>query len=171
MKHLCLKLLRNWLPLKCLPTWIPITSSLPVNLVSVRATQLSPSSSTFFQTFMVPWTRPQLTLLALFDVSAAFDSVENDILLRRLSITFGINELPLAWITSYLSERSASVLFHSSRSRWRPTPFGLPQQSVLGPLLYILFTADIGPLLASCSLASHSYADDVQAYKHCLASR
>src|SRR6218665_3493689 len=60
---------------------------------------------------------------------------------------------------------SASVLFHSSCSRCRPTPFGLPQGSVL----YILFTADIGPLLASCSLASHSYADDVQAYKHCLA--
>src|SRR6218665_379458 len=65
--------------------------------------------------------KTQLTLLA------SFDSVDHDILLRRISITFGINELPLAWITSYLSERSASVLFHSSRSRWRPTPFGLPQ--------------------------------------------
>src|SRR6218665_1042989 len=71
-------------------------------------------------------------------------------------------DLPLIWLTSYLSERSASVTFHSSRSSWRHTPFGLPQRSVLGPLLYILFTADIGPLLASCRLASHSYADDVQ---------
>src|SRR6218665_918333 len=62
------------------------------------------------------------------------------------------------------------VLFCSSRSSWRPTPFGLPQGSVLGPLLHILFTAEIGSLLASCSLLSHSYADDVQAYKHCLAS-
>jgi len=60
--------------------------------------------------------KTQLTLLALFDASAAFDSLDHDLLLRRLSITFGINELPLAWITSYLSERSASVLFHSSRS-------------------------------------------------------
>src|SRR6218665_1069870 len=57
---------------------------------------------------------------------------------------------------------------HSSRSSWRHTPFGLPQGSVL---LYILFTADIDPLLASWSLASHSYADDVQSYKHCSASR
>src|SRR6218665_364547 len=69
-----------------------------------------------------------------------------------------------------VSDRTASVLFCSSRSSWRPTPFGLPQGSVLGPLLYILFTAEMGSLLASCSLLSHSYADDVQAYKHCVAS-
>src|SRR6218665_291029 len=61
-------------------------------------------------------------------------------------------------------------VFCSSRSSWRPIPFGLAQGSVLGPLLYILFTAEIDSLLASCSLLSHSYADDVQAYKHCLAS-
>src|SRR6218665_715055 len=91
--------------------------------------------------------------------------------IKKISLDNYINELPLAWISSYLSERSASVLFHSSHSRWRPTPFGLPLGSVLGPLLYILFTTDNGPLLASCSLASHSYADDVQAYKHCIASQ
>src|SRR6218665_3922443 len=60
--------------------------------------------------------RSEVTLLALFDVSAAFDSVDHDILLKRLSITFGIRDLPLIWLTSYLSERSASVTFHSSRS-------------------------------------------------------
>ena len=114
--------------------------------------------------------RSQLTLLALFDVSAAFDSVDHDILLRRLSLTFGIKALPLEWLTSYLTDRSSSTIFHSTRSPWRPTPFGLPQGSVLGPLLYILFTADIESLLATCSLLSHSYADDIQSYTHCSAS-
>src|SRR6218665_2013190 len=95
---------------------------------------------------------------------------DTDLLLKRLSVSFGISGLPLAWLTSYLSDRTASVLFCSSRSSWRHIPFGLPQGSVLGLLLYILFTAEIGSLLASCSLLSHSYADDVQVYKHCLAS-
>src|SRR5688572_10343101 len=85
--------------------------------------------------------RSQLTLLALYDVRAAFDSVDHDLLLRRLSVTFGITDLPLLWIASYLSDRTAAVIFHSSRSSWRPAPFGLPQGSVFGPLLYILFTA------------------------------
>ena len=66
-------------------------------------------------------------------------------------------------------ERSSSTIFHSSRSSWRPAPFGLSQGSVLGPLLYILFTADVESLLASCSLMSHSYADDIQSYTHCSA--
>ena len=67
-----------------------------------------------------------------------------------------------------LLQRSASVLFHSSRSPWRPTPFDLPIDQCFGLYSTFYFTADIGPLLPSpsCSLASQSYADDVQAYKH-----
>ena len=112
----------------------------------------------------------QVTLLALYDVSAAFDSVDHEILLQRLSTFFGISALPLDWLTSYLTDRTSSTIFCSTRSPWIPVPVGLPQGSVLGPLLYILYTADIGALLASCSLLSHSYADDVQSYAHCSAA-
>src|SRR6218665_1572015 len=49
-------------------------------------------------------------------------------------------------------------------------PYGLPQGSVLGPLLYIIYTSEIGPLLTATSVLGHLYADDIQAYLHCPAS-
>ena len=114
--------------------------------------------------------RGQVTLLALFDVSAAFDSVDHSILLQRLSISFGLAGAPLEWLRSFLSERTNCVVVGASRSRWVPAPFGVPQGSVLGPLLYILYTAGISSLLSTCGLLHQLYADDVQAYVHCLAA-
>src|ERR1700733_3517559 len=111
--------------------------------------------------------RAELTLLSLFDVSAAFDSVDHTILLKRLSLSFGITGSPLSWLTSYLSDRTYTVKLGTYRSSCRLALYGVPQGSVLGPLLYILFTADLGSLFTSLSLSSHSYADDVQCYQHC----
>src|SRR6218665_2680990 len=51
-----------------------------------------------------------------------------------------------------------------------PCPYGLPQGSVLGPFLYIIYTSEIGPLLTATSVLGHLYADDIQAYLHCPAS-
>src|SRR6218665_3769127 len=112
----------------------------------------------------------QLTLLALFDVSAAFDTVDHEILLKRLEISFGLSGNFLSWVGSFLSERSLCVVQGPSRSAWVPAPYGLPQGSVLGPLLYIIYTSEIGPLLSATSVLGHLYADDIQAYLHCPAS-
>src|SRR6218665_1040982 len=97
----------------------------------------------------------QLTLLALFDVSAAFDTVDHEILLKRLDISFGLSGNFLSWVGSFLSERSLCVVHLPSRSAWVPAPYGLPQGSVLGPLLYIIYTSEIGPLLAATSVLGH----------------
>src|SRR6218665_1157051 len=69
--------------------------------------------------------RSRLTLLALFDVSAAFDTVDHEILLKRLQLSFGLSGNFIAWLASFLSERSLCVGHGSSRSQWVPAPHGL----------------------------------------------
>src|SRR6218665_640708 len=76
----------------------------------------------------------------------------------------------LSWLTSFLSERSMCVVHGLSRSPWVPAPYGLPQGSVLGPLLCKIYTSDIASLLASQAILGQLYADDVRAYQHCPAS-
>jgi len=63
------------------------------------------------------------------------------------------------------------VVHGPTKSQWIPVPFGLPQGSVLSPLLYIIFTADLGPLHATGAVLSQSYADDLQAYVLCSAGQ
>ena len=113
-------------------------------------------------------TDPRSGLLALFDVSAAFYTVDHDISLQHLSISFGLSGNILDWLTSYLRDRSFMVAHGSTRSLWVPAPVGLPQGSVLGPLLYIIYTADLGSLLAAAAVLGQSYADDLQAYIHSM---
>ena len=84
--------------------------------------------------------RSELTFLALFvfDVSAAFDTVDHDILLERLHVTFGLHVSGgfLEWLNSFLTGRTLSVVHGPTRSGWVPAPYGLPQGSILGRLLY-----------------------------------
>src|SRR6218665_1262349 len=82
--------------------------------------------------------RGHVTLLAIFDVSSAFDSVDHSILLQRLTTSFGLVDQPLAWIRSFLSDRFNCVVLCHSRSPWVPAPFGVTEGSDLGPLLYLL---------------------------------
>jgi len=112
----------------------------------------------------------EVTLLALLDVSAAFDSVDHDLLLERLRRSFGIQGNALSWLESFLRGRTQSVIIGDKRSGWRTIEFGVPQGSVLGPLLYVLFTAEIPRIIQSSGLTAHQYADDVQAYVHCRAT-
>src|SRR6218665_598170 len=92
--------------------------------------------------------------------------VDHEILLQRLETSFGLSGSPLQWFRSYLSDLSQMVVLGDTHSSWVPVQFGVPQGSVLGPLLYILFTADISPLFPKYSASGHLYADDVQAHVH-----
>src|SRR6218665_1002635 len=72
--------------------------------------------------------KSQLSLLALFDVSAAFDMVDHQILLERLETSCGILSLPLLWIKSYISDRTQMIVSGESRTSWVPIFLGVPQE-------------------------------------------
>jgi len=78
----------------------------------------------------------QVTLDALLDLSAAFDCVDQDILLSRLQFSFGLGDITLTWIRSLLTDRSQHVLFNGSLLIETMLLLGVPRGSVLGPFCF-----------------------------------
>jgi Reverse transcriptase (RNA-dependent DNA polymerase) len=112
----------------------------------------------------------RVTLLALLDVSAAFDTVDHIIILNRLHTSYGFSGRALDWMRSFLDGREMRVEIGSDMSAWVKVLCGVPQGSVLGPLLYILYTADLTRVIAALGALDHQYADDVQIYATCQPS-
>ena len=83
--------------------------------------------------------RHQVTLLVLLELSAAFDTVDHDILVRRLETSFGITGTALKWFRSYLAGRSQRVSFKEGISDSFPLSCGMPQGSFLDPLLFSMY--------------------------------
>ena len=111
-----------------------------------------------------------VTLLGMLDLSAAFDCVDHDILLRRLSCSFGIVGTALSWIQSYLTSRIQRVKYNGGVSEIGHLSCGVPQGSVLGPLFFSLYTTDVFHLVEQRQFRIHGYADDLQIYEHTLPS-
>lgn len=108
-----------------------------------------------------------LSVLALLDLSAAFDTVDHEILLQRLNITYGLTGTVLHWFETYLVGRRQYVRFGSSSSSPTFIVCGVPQGSVLGPILFLLYVADVLSLIEGHGLHPHLYADDTQIYGFC----
>lgn len=108
----------------------------------------------------------QVTLLGLLDLSAAFDCVDHVLLLQRLEFSFGLTGTALRWLQSFLTDRTHQVAYGSQLSTVRQLLFGVPQGSVLGPLLYVLYTAELGHVVErhGMKMKLHQYADDSQLY-------
>ena len=106
-----------------------------------------------------------VTALTLLDLSTAFDTIDHTILLDRLNVYYGLSELALGWFKSYLSGRTHSVKVGSTLSHPAALHYGVPQGSVLGPILFSLYTNPIGSIIHShSSINYHFYADDTQLY-------
>ena len=87
-------------------------------------------------------------ILVLLDLSAAFDTLDHQILLSRLKSYFGFTGSVLQWFRSYLTNRSQEVVIGEVASSLRQVEFGVPQGSILGPLLFVLYMAPLQDVIS-----------------------
>ena len=106
-----------------------------------------------------------ISVLLLLDLSAAFDTLDHQILLSRLNSVFGIQSTALQWFHSYLSDRYQSTSVNNSSSSPSQLVYGVPQGSVLGPILFVLCTTPLSDIIANQSINHQLFADDTQLQK------
>ena len=104
------------------------------------------------------------SLLILLDLTAAFDTVDHNILLHRLQYTIGLSGNVKNWFTSYLTDRTEHVALGKAKSHTNNVTCGVPQGSVLGPTLFSLYMLPLGSVISRHGLSYHCYADDTQLY-------
>ena len=143
-------------------TW-PITtsmksSSLPINVCIALKPPL------YVQNDILRLIDKKCVLLILLYLSAAFDTIDHSILLDTLEHRFGVVGEVLSWFSSYLDGRIQRVCVKHCFSKGKCIVCGVPQGSVRGPLLFVLYTFGLGDILRKYGIEYHLYADDSQLY-------
>jgi hypothetical protein len=104
------------------------------------------------------------TVVVMCDLSAAFDTVDHQKLLSILEKTFFISGTSLQWFKSFLSSRTQKVVIRGSVSDPKDVIYGVPQGSVLAPVLFNLYTHTLPDVFLSSHFKCLSYADDTTGY-------
>ena len=97
----------------------------------------------------------------VLDIQKCFDIINHKIRLKKLTF-YGIHDIELQWFTNYLHERQQSVFCNGVLSKPKKVDAGVPQGSILGPILFLLYVNDLSQFIpnGSCNM----YADDVAIY-------
>ena len=102
------------------------------------------------------------SVLTLLDFSSAFDTIDHPILVHRLHTDLGFTDTVLQWFSSYLNDRTNYVSLSNHCSAFTHVHSGVPQGSVLGPMLFIMYVKPLSAIIDSHSTIHHSFADDLQ---------
>ena len=104
------------------------------------------------------------TIIVLLDLSVAFDTIDHNLLISRLA-NIGIAGNALKCFTSYISDRTSSILINRHISSPRNISYGVHHGSVLGPILFNIYLLPIFDIISKFPLISvHSYVDDIYIY-------
>ena len=106
----------------------------------------------------------KVTVLVMLDLSAAFDTIDHQVLLDRMQQKIGLDGIAHDWFKSYLTNRSQSVCIDQIISIAFLLLFGVPRGSVLGPLLFLIYILPLGDIIRAFGYLLHIYADDTQIY-------
>ena len=103
-------------------------------------------------------------VLVLLDLSAAFDTIDHTILLNRLNSQYGITGTSLSWFESYMRGRQQAVKIGDTLSAFHELTCGVPQGSVFGPQIFMMYTAPLENIIKAHQVEGMFYADDSQLY-------